>query len=90
MAAPLFTFADTCFGIACNSHNAQALAASCEIKYLQPAMVGEALVATATELWRRGRGCLYDITVTKAEDEPVALLRGYARISDKPVVAPVP
>ena len=83
----LFTFADTAFGFACNSHNAQAVGASCDIRYLQPARVGDALVASAEEIWLSGRSGLYDVTVGRADGERIALLRGYARILGQPLVS---
>jgi len=82
----LFTFADTCFGLACNSHNAQAVGASCDIRYLQPARVGDEVIATATEVWLRGRSSLYDVAINRADGEQISILRGYARILGEPLV----
>ncbi len=75
----LFTFADTAFGIACNSYNECALAVSCDIRYLQPARIGDRLLAEARELWRQRRTGLYGVTVTARDGDRVALFRGEAR-----------
>lgn len=84
----LFTFADTSFGFACNSHNAQAVGASCDIRYLQPARIGDELVASAKEVWLRGRSSLYDVAIDRTDGEQIAVLRGYARILGEPLVEP--
>ncbi len=77
----LFTMADACFGFAANSYNDRAVAASCEIKYLKPAEVGEEIIARATEVWRRGRSGLYDVAMTNQNGDKIAIMRGHARLT---------
>ena len=76
----LFTLADTAFGVACNSYNECALAVSCDIRYLQPAHLGDRLLAEAREVWRQRRTGLYTVTVTTADSDRVALFRGESRL----------
>ena len=76
----IFTLADSCFGFAANSYNDKTIAASCEIKYLQPGEVGDRLTAVSHELWKRGRSGLYDVTITNQAGESIALMRGHARL----------
>lgn len=78
----IFSLADTCFGFAANSYNDRTVAASCEIKFLQPAKLGDELTAVANELWKRGRSALYDVTVSNQHGEPVAFMRAHARRID--------
>jgi len=72
----IFTLADATFGYACNSHNQNALAASCAIEYLAPARLGDLLTAVGIEQARAGRHAVYDTRVTNQKDELIALFRG--------------
>jgi len=72
----IFTLADATFGYACNSHNQNALAASCSIEYLAPAYAGDVLTAVGVEQARSGRQGVYDMRVTNQKDELIALFRG--------------
>jgi len=72
----IFTLADSTFGYACNSHNQNALAASCSIEYLAPAYLGEVLTAVGVEQARAGRQGIYDMRVTNHRGELIALFRG--------------
>src|SRR5437764_4566102 len=42
----IFTLADSAFGFACNSHNARAVAAQCQISFIRPGKLGDRLIAT--------------------------------------------
>lgn len=75
----IFTLADSCFGFAANSYNDRYIAASCEIKFLMPAEVGDILTAASDEIWKRGRSSLYDITITNQAGDTVAIMRCHAR-----------
>ena len=46
----IFTLADSAFAFACNSYNANTVAAGARIDFLAPAHEGDRLLATATEL----------------------------------------
>ncbi|MGH6741232.1 MAG: hotdog fold thioesterase, partial [Bradyrhizobium sp.] len=50
----IFTLADSAFAFACNSHNARAVAAHCQITFIRPAKLGDRLVAVAREVSRSG------------------------------------
>jgi len=72
----IFSFADSTFAAACNSHNESTVAAAASIDFLAPAFEGDQLSAEGHELWRSGRSGLYEITVTNQRGERIALFRG--------------
>jgi acyl-CoA thioesterase len=72
----LFTFADTAFAFACNSHGEPAVAAGASIEYLEPAAVGERVTAIAREISQAGRTGIYDVAITTAAGRAVAHFRG--------------
>jgi acyl-CoA thioesterase len=72
----IFTFADTAFGYACNSRNVRYVALDVTISFIAPARLGDQLEAVAQERSQRGRTGVYDITVTQAAGELVAVFRG--------------
>ena len=74
----IFALADSAFAFACNSHNARAVAAHCQITFIRPAKLGDRLVAVAREVSRSGRSGIYDVRVT-AGDEVIAEFRGHSR-----------
>jgi acyl-CoA thioesterase len=72
----VFTFADSAFAFACNSHGEPMVAAGASIEFLAPTALGERVTATATEIFRRGRHGIYDVAVTSARQEVLAQFRG--------------
>ena|SRR5690606_21269071 len=72
----VFALADSAFAFACNSYNANTLAAAASIDFLAPAREGDELTAEAVELWRTRRSGLYDITVKNQRGECIARFRG--------------
>ncbi len=72
----IFTFADSAFAFACNSHGEPMVAAGASIEYLAPTPLGERVTATAAEVYRRGRHGMYDVAVTNARQEVLAQFRG--------------
>ncbi|HEX3603312.1 MAG TPA: hydroxyphenylacetyl-CoA thioesterase PaaI [Steroidobacteraceae bacterium] len=72
----IFTFADSAFAFACNSHGEPMVAAGASIEFLAPAAAGERLTAVATEVKRTARHGIYDVCVSDASGEAVALFRG--------------
>jgi acyl-CoA thioesterase len=72
----IFTFADTAFGYACNSRNVRYVALDATISFIAPARAGDRLEAVGEERSMRGRTGVYDITVSQASGELVAVFRG--------------
>ncbi|HFB54711.1 MAG TPA: hydroxyphenylacetyl-CoA thioesterase PaaI [Hellea balneolensis] len=81
----VFSLADTAFACACNSHNVVNVAASCQINFMRPALLGDVLLAKATELSLGRRSGVYDVHVTNQAGKLVAVFRGHAMSLDKPV-----
>ncbi|TDE01638.1 hydroxyphenylacetyl-CoA thioesterase PaaI [Jiangella asiatica] len=78
----IFAVADTAFAFACNSHNRNSVAQSCDITFVRPAREGDVLLAVATERHRDGRNGIYDVTVWRRDpggDDLVAEFRGRSR-----------
>lgn len=75
----IFTLADSAFAFACNSYNQRTVAHHAEVTFIAPAQEGDRLTATARELSRRGRGGIYDVTVTNQAGEQIAEFRGHSR-----------
>jgi acyl-CoA thioesterase len=75
----LFTLADTAFGLACNSHGPQTVAAAADIVFARPARSGQRVVAHAVERTLFGRSGVYDVTITSG-DAVVAEFRGRSRV----------
>jgi len=66
--------------VACNSHGTVTVASGFDVNLLEPARVGDELVAVATEIVVRGRSGVYDVTVTRSSDQTViAEFRGRSR-----------
>src|SRR6266550_7577993 len=72
----VFTLADSAFAFACNSYNANTVAAGAAIEFLAPSREGDVLTATARERTLVGRNGIYDIDVTNQTGETIALFRG--------------
>jgi acyl-CoA thioesterase len=78
----VFLLADTAFACACNSHGPVTVAAAADITFVEPARLGDELVAVATERTRFGRNGIYDVTVFRDNgDERVVMaeFRGHSR-----------
>jgi acyl-CoA thioesterase len=72
------TLADSAFAVACNSRGVPTVASGFEVSFLEPARLGDLLVATARERALRGRSGIYDVTVV-AGDTVIAEFRGRSR-----------
>ena len=75
----IFMLADAAFGYASNSHNQRMVGQFCSIAYLNPAKLGERLIAHAIERQREGRAGIYDVAVTREDGTAIAEFRGHAR-----------
>jgi len=72
----LFTLADTAMAHASNAANERALSTTASIEWITSARIGDHLIATSRTLAQRGRNTVHDITVTNADGDAVALVRG--------------
>ena len=79
------TLADSAFAFACNSHGTVTVASSFQIDFLEPAHLGDLLVAEARETTRRGRSGVYDVTV-RGNNTVIAEFRGRSRSLGCPVL----
>ena len=75
----IFTLADSAFAFACNSYNQRTVAQTNQITYVTPARDDDTLTAKAQEISRQGRSGTYDVTVSNAAGETIALFRGQCR-----------
>lgn len=80
------TLADSTFALACNSHGTVTVAAGFQVDFLEPARLGDLLVAQAREVALRGRSGLYDVTV-RHDDTVIAEFRGRSRSLGKEITA---
>jgi len=69
------TLADSAFAYACNTYGEVTVASGFEVDFLEPARLGDVLVATAVERVRRKRSGIYDVTV-RSGDTVIAEFRG--------------
>ncbi len=81
-----FLLADTAMAFASNAENEVALASSAEIDWLAPVQDGDVLTATAERRWSSGRSTVWDISVTNASGELVAIFRGRTRKIGRAVI----
>ena len=82
----LFALADTAFAFACNAYDRVTVAGSASIEFLRPAMLGNALLAKATEDYRGRRNGYYTVRVENQDSEAVALFHGRSVSRDEPVL----
>jgi acyl-CoA thioesterase len=83
----IFTLADSAFAFACNSHDVNTVAASCDISFLAAAHLGDRLAAHAREIYRKGRNGICDIAVTRQNGDVIAQFRGKSRTIGGSVIA---
>ena len=82
------TLADSAFAVACNSRGQVTVAAGFDVDLVEPAHLGDRLVATAREVLVRGRSGVYDVTVSRAgtgSPVTVAVFRGRSRSTRRPI-----
>lgn len=75
----IFTLADSAFAFACNTYNQRTVAQMAQVSFLAPAFAGDRLTAEAREVWKQGRGGVYDVRVTNQNGVVVAEFRGHSR-----------
>ena len=81
-----FSFADSAFAFACNNRNNLSVALDTSINFTKPVMVGDTLIAEATELHNGRSTGLYYITITNQKNETVALFKGTCFRTNKKLV----
>ncbi|HUB62197.1 MAG TPA: hotdog fold thioesterase [Puia sp.] len=81
----LFAAADSAFAFACNSQGILSLALDVTINFTRPASVGDLLRVEAREVHPGNRIGVYDVRTTNENGELVALFRGTAYRTGKPV-----
>lgn len=72
----LFALADSAFAFACNSYDQATVAQGCSIDYLAPALPDDVLTASASEISRRGRTGLYQVSIENQRGELLAMFHG--------------
>lgn len=80
----LFSFADTAFGLASNSHEHESVGIDAHIAFLSGVRLGDTLIATATEISRTKRKGVYRVDVTrKADGVLIATFTGTVLVTGK-------
>lgn len=74
----IFTLADSAFAFACNACNRVTVALAAQITFIEPARLGDRLIAGALERSRTRRTGVYDVEVTTEDGRKIALFRGNA------------
>ncbi|MGO4596862.1 hydroxyphenylacetyl-CoA thioesterase PaaI [Terrabacter sp. 2RAF25] len=76
----IFTLADSCFALACNSRGRLTVAAGADISFTAPGRLGDVLVAEARVRSAFGRSGITDVTVKRESDgQIIAEFRGRSR-----------
>jgi len=74
----IFTLADSAFAFACNACNRVTVALGAQVTFVEPAKLGDVLIAEAFEQTRTRRTGVYDVEVTTEDGRKIALFRGNA------------
>lgn len=82
----VFLLADSAFAFACNTYDEVTVAASCDVVFVRPALLGQRLLAEAVERIRHGRSGIYDVTVRTDGGDVVAEFRGRSRALGRPIL----
>src|SRR3984957_8426468 len=81
----LFSAADSAFAFACNSHGIISVALDVSITFTRPARNGDLLVVEAKEAHLGNKTGLYEIRTINADGELIALFKGTAYRTGKPI-----
>jgi acyl-CoA thioesterase len=81
----VFSAADSAFAFACNSHGQLTVALDVSITFLRAAKAGDILTVEAKELHCGNKTGLYEVRTTNAEGELVALFKGTAYRTSRPI-----
>jgi len=81
----IFTLADSCFALACNSRGRLTVAAGADISFTAPGRLGDVLVAEGKVRSAFGRSGITDVTVRRESDgQIIAEFRGRSRSLKRP------
>lgn len=76
----IFTLADSCFALACNSRGSTTVASGADITFTAPGRLGDVLVAEGVVRSAFGRSGITDVTVRRESDgQVIAEFRGRSR-----------
>jgi acyl-CoA thioesterase len=81
----LFSASDSALAFACNSHGILTVALDASISFTRPARLGDQLSVEAKELHLGNKIGVYDIRTTNEQGELVALFKGTAYRTGKPI-----
>ncbi|MES2131173.1 MAG: hydroxyphenylacetyl-CoA thioesterase PaaI [Bacteroidota bacterium] len=81
----VFSASDSAFAFACNSHGIITVALDVSIAFTQPAKEGDILYVEAKEVHLGNKTGLYDVRTTNADGKLVAMFKGTAYRTGKPV-----
>jgi len=74
----IFSLADSAFAFACNACNRVTVALGAHITFVEPARLGDVLIAEASEQSRTRKTGVYDVDVKTDDGRRIALFRGNA------------
>lgn len=81
----IFTVADSCFALACNSRGMTTVASGADITFTAPGALGDVLIATGRVRAAYGRSGITDVTVQRESDgQVIAEFRGRSRSLKRP------
>ena len=78
-----FSFADSAFAFACNSHGSKAVSVETSISHVAPLKANDVIEAYAVEKHRSRKIGVYDIEIKKSDGTLVALFKGTCYITSK-------
>ncbi|RPD50870.1 hydroxyphenylacetyl-CoA thioesterase PaaI [Paracnuella aquatica] len=81
-----FSLADSAFAFACNNRNNLSVALDTSINFTKSTMPGQVLTAEATEEHNGRSTGLYQVRITRNDDEVVALFKGVCFRTGKALV----
>lgn len=84
----IFALADSAFAFACNAYNRVTVALGAQITFIEPARLGDVLIAKAEEQSRTRRTGVYDVDIRTEDGRKIALFRGNAYETKGSVITP--
>lgn len=81
----LFSVADSAFAFACNARGQLSVALDANISFVKSASVGDLLTVVAKEQHSGNKTGFYDVCITNQDNQTIALFRGTAYNTGKPV-----